>query len=253
MIFMILNDADNIMYGNQEVQRVYLNNNIVWERFPWLYETQYGYIAITKYLGRIKESITIPNIVNGTQVKYIGSGSLSYLDSVFYNESINEVTVPDGVITIRDYAFARNYGVHKVILPSTLTHIGINAFREAGISNYLLDTPTWNLTIPNSVVEIGEYAFYHCLELLNVTLSTSMTEIKNNTFYDCRNLKSITILSNITTIADYSVGYYTTKNEEGDTVEGIRTKNENFIIYGNIGSTAETYANKNGFNFIAIS
>ena len=106
MIFMILNNADNIMYGNQEVQRVYLNNNIVWERFPWLYETQYGYIAITKYLGRIKESITIPNIVNGTQVKYIGSGSLSYLDSVFYNKSINEVTVPDGVITIRDYAFA---------------------------------------------------------------------------------------------------------------------------------------------------
>ena len=48
----------------------------------------------------------------------------------FYDFSIPEVEVPEGVTKIDDRALKRYYGLEKIILPNSLTEIGEYAFKE---------------------------------------------------------------------------------------------------------------------------
>ena len=48
----------------------------------------------------------------------------------FYDFSVPEVEVPEGVTKIDDSALKRYYGLEKIILPNSLTEIGEYAFKE---------------------------------------------------------------------------------------------------------------------------
>lgn len=48
-----------------------------------------------------------------------------------------------------------------------------------------------NITIPNSVTNIGVGAFWQCVNLASITITNSVTSIGNYAFYDCKNLKDI--------------------------------------------------------------
>ena len=48
-----------------------------------------------------------------------------------------------------------------------------------------------NITIPNSVTNIGVGAFWQCANLASITITNSVTSIGNYAFYDCKNLKDI--------------------------------------------------------------
>ncbi len=50
-----------------------------------------------------------------------------------------------------------------------------------------------SIVIPNSVVKIGDSAFYNCTNLTSVTLGENLTSIGNNAFYDCNKLDSVFI------------------------------------------------------------
>lgn len=45
-----------------------------------------------------------------------------------------------------------------------------------------------SVTLPNSIVKIGEEAFYGCYGLTSITIPTSVTEIDRRVFYGCYNL-----------------------------------------------------------------
>ncbi|MDY4584799.1 MAG: leucine-rich repeat protein, partial [Candidatus Onthomorpha sp.] len=59
-----------------------------------------------------------------------------------------------------------------------------------------------SVTIPNSVTEIDDYAFYDCSSLTSVTIPNSVTEIDDYAFYDCSSLSSITIGNSVTSIGN---------------------------------------------------
>ncbi len=50
-----------------------------------------------------------------------------------------------------------------------------------------------SFVIPNSVTEIGDYAFYECSSLKSIDIPNSVTEIGENAFSGCKSLESITI------------------------------------------------------------
>ena len=50
-----------------------------------------------------------------------------------------------------------------------------------------------SITIPDSVVYLGEFAFHNCEKLSNVTVGTGLKEIGIYAFKDCTALKSISI------------------------------------------------------------
>ena len=61
-----------------------------------------------------------------------------------------------------------------------------------------------NLTIPDNVKTIGNYAFYGCSNLVSLKLGVGMTEIGKYAFYNCSKLTSLTIPDNVTTINQYA-------------------------------------------------
>lgn len=93
--------------------------------------------------------------------------------SAFYECSrLTNVTIPNGVTSIGDYAFSDCMQLKEVIIPGSVTSIGNSAFascknlttvtishgvRSIGIYAFLSCGMT-EITIPNSVTTIGEYA-----------------------------------------------------------------------------------------------
>jgi len=54
-----------------------------------------------------------------------------------------------------------------------------------------------SLTIPNSVIYIGDFAFMMCENLKSVTLSQSLKSLQYYIFYECKSLTSITIPASV--------------------------------------------------------
>jgi hypothetical protein len=78
-----------------------------------------------------------------------------------------------------------------------VTSIGKEAFAYG--NDYLT-----SVTIPNSVINIGEKAFSYCKVLTSVTISNSMMTIGKQAFEGCYSLTSITIPNSVTTIGNYA-------------------------------------------------
>ncbi|MBQ3001784.1 MAG: leucine-rich repeat protein, partial [Bacilli bacterium] len=56
------------------------------------------------------------------------------------------------------------------------------------------------IEIPDSIINIGDYVFYGCKNLINITISDSVETIGNSAFEGCINLKDIVIPSDVTSI-----------------------------------------------------
>ena len=92
---------------------------------------------------------------------------------------------------IGDYAFSGS-GLTSVTIPDSVISIGELAFYDcSGLTS---------VTIPDSVTSIGEYAFYDCSGLTSVTIGNSVTSIGDRAFFNCSGLKNITYTG---TIADW--------------------------------------------------
>jgi len=61
-----------------------------------------------------------------------------------------------------------------------------------------------HVTIPNTVIEIGEKAFLDCSSLKSITIPNSVTGIGDRAFSWCRSLSSITIPNSVTSIGSYA-------------------------------------------------
>lgn len=59
-----------------------------------------------------------------------------------------------------------------------------------------------SVSIPNSVKEIGSYAFNGCNALISVSIPDSVTEIGSGTFYECSALTSLTIPNSVKEIGN---------------------------------------------------
>ena len=84
----------------------------------------------------------------------------------------------------------------KVEIPDTVTEIGEYAFYE------------WknleNITMSSNITSIGDSAFTRCNNLTNITIPESVTSIGTAAFGDCSSLTSITIPESVTSIGDYA-------------------------------------------------
>ena len=67
---------------------------------------------------------------------------------------------------------------------------------------YTYRTEISEVTIGNSVTNIGSRAFYGCTRLTSVTIGDGVTSIDYRAFYGCKGLTSITIPDSVTSIGD---------------------------------------------------
>jgi len=161
----------------------------------------------------IPEEIT--SIGNYTFYNYAKSGNItlhnkvtSIGDYAFYGCGITNMTIPDSVTFFGEHAFDNC---------SDLTYINItnlekwfNLTFETETCNplyyvknlYVNGSPVTNLTIPDGITVIGEYAFYNCTGLESVTIPDSITGIGKMAFYGCTGLKSLNLSGNSAVIGE---------------------------------------------------
>ena len=98
----------------------------------------------------------------------------------------SEVTIPEGVQSIGDYAFcdcSSLTSLTSLTLPSSLQSIGGGAFLHC--------SSLTSLTLPSSLQSIGNYAFYDCTSLTSLTLPSSLQSIGGGAFTGCTSLRSV--------------------------------------------------------------
>ncbi len=117
--------------------------------------------------------------------KYIGFSGNPYL---ILTEGKDEESciIHKDCLLIKENAFTGYKNLINVIFESdnTLTSIGNNAFKESNIAE---------ITIPKSVLKIGNEAFMECDNLKTVTFSenSNCSIIESSAFYNCDNLEAV--------------------------------------------------------------
>lgn len=158
-------------------------------------------------------------------------------------------TVPEGVKIIGSAALY-NLPLTEIKLPSTLE--GINQFAVS----YCDDLTSVDLS-STSLASIGDYGFAYCSSLSDVKLPDTLMEISGGAFAGCTSLTDITFPDNLEHIGqhaftntgltkvyipssvssiEYSAFGYSINNA------GEEVMDSSFIIVGEIGSAAYTYA-----------
>ncbi len=140
--------------------------------------------------------------INGQSITKadIPEGVMSISQYAFYGLTpLTEVTIPNSVTSIGKYAFSGCSSLTSINIPNSVTTIGNSAFY--GCSSLTA------ITIPNSVTTIGDMAFEGCSSLTAITIPNSVTSIGYNAFYGCSSLTSVTIPNSVTTIGDCAFWY----------------------------------------------
>ncbi len=198
-------------------------------------------------------SITIPDSVtemgddpfydcrNLTEI-VVGNNNPIYssLDGVLFNKDRTtllqcpggkggEYTVPNGVTDIANYAFEECGWLTKVVIPDSVTSLGVDVFYGCFILEEIVvgnNNPTFSsldgvlfdkdratlflcpegkngdYTVPNNVTTIAGYAFSNCEYLTSLVISDSVTEIGSHAFYFCSGLTDVVIGNGVTEIGD---------------------------------------------------
>ena len=205
---------------------------------------QDGTVTITGYKGN-DEEIDIPSEIEGKTITKIGEKAF------FNNKNVKKITMPNGITSIEDYAFA-NTTITTINIPSTVNDIGKGAFYGCTLLTSNIVIPegvktikdeTFNgclkiscVSIPNTVTYIGKDAFNSCMQIKNLTIPDGVVAIGDKAFWQCFNLEKITIPESVVSF--------------GDSVFG-RTSNLTIECYK--GSKAEEFAKNNNITYELIS
>ena len=112
------------------------------------------------------------------------------------NSKIKSIMIPNSVTNIGMYSFANAINFETVTFEenSQLTTIGTRAFSDA--------IALKNIVIPESVTNIGNGAFYKANSLTKVVIPEGVISIGNAAFFQAINLRSILIPEGVESIGD---------------------------------------------------
>lgn len=96
---------------------------------------------------------------------------------------VEDITIPSTVKRIEEKAFHRTAALNAITLPEGLEYIGKDAFAYCFSENYKSDEnpnlpENTEITIPSTVKEIGEYAFFNCSRVTKVVMLPKEDEIE---------------------------------------------------------------------------
>lgn len=188
----------------------------------------------TFYGGQMSNPISNADLyLNGELVTelVIPDGITEIKDYAFYEcKSLTSIIIPEGVTSIGDRAFYNCVNLSDITIPVSVSSIGDDAFWNCSsecnvrISDleqwcgleftegsvplsdyshfYINDELITELEIPDTVTDIGDYAFYGCCDLTSVKIPSGVKAIGVCSFSNCRNLSSVSIPATVVSIGD---------------------------------------------------
>lgn len=204
---MILNQAENIMLGSTEVQRVYLGSELIWER------RKYGSTKIAL--------VTL-------DANYQETSEVQYFDDLSYHNWSALVTVlrantdvfykmivGDDSSGLSGRSFVNCTRLYSAELGKPVSALPANCFegcqnlteiqwsenlKSMGTATFYGCSSLTAVTLPDGMTGLAKSLFNNCSRLAQVILPESITSIGEYAFHRCYALKSITIPANVTTI-----------------------------------------------------
>lgn len=159
----------------------------------------------------------IKRLIVDDGVTSLGDCVLHGFDGEHDAESLEEVTLPEGLTYLGNYAFFGAAKLKSITLPSTLTTIGLAAFHEcAGLTDITIPsnvktikegafggTGLTSVTIPDKVETLGQRVFANCTQLTSINIPKSVKSMGAEMFGYCDALTCITFEpgSNLTYVA----------------------------------------------------
>ena len=182
---------------------------------------------------------------SGTRLVSIGvEGDFQIEDGVLtaYLGAGGEVTIPEEVTAVADYAFANNVAVTKVTFSGETASIGAHAFDGctgltevvfheglAVIGDYAFEgcTALASLALPAGLETIGTYAFSGCKGISgNVAIPEGVTSVGIHAFENCSGMTGLSLPSTLKQIGEYTfkncTGMQTVEFKEGLEVIGVQ-------------------------------
>lgn len=159
--------------------------------------------------------------------------------SCFSDTAIKKIYIPESVETIESEAFARSE-IKYIEFSKGLKKLGDNVFLgcnslvEVNLPEGLeeIDSSFWScksletVSIPSTVISIGQHTFDNCPNLKTVKLSEGILGIDNNAFTDCENLENINLPNSLLDIGS--------QNFQNTSIKNIVLPNKLKIITGQL-------------------
>ena len=198
--------------------------------------------------GKTGTTYIIPN-----SVTIIGNSAFSGCSG------LTSIAIPNSVTSIGYHAFYNCIGLTEITIPYSVTSIGSGAFLgcsnlaeinvEPQNTNYKSENGVlfnkakteliWypggktgtTYIIPESVTNIGIYAFSGCSGLAEVTIGNSVTSIDSYAFRACSNLTEVTIGNSVTSIGNEAFYGCSKLAEINVEPQNTNYKSENGVLF----------------------
>lgn len=185
-------------------------------------------------------------LINGNVYSYDGKRFIKYMGTsrIFtipegvevlvcrcITKSMSTLKLPSTLKTIEGWALGSMYGVSLLNIPASVTTMYTYSFasdtklrvdpenktyksiddvlilNKQGTKVMLASKNTSTYTIPNTVTEIGNNAFYDCTKMTSISIPNSVTRIGSSAFYNCTSLNEITIPNSVASIGSDAFVY----------------------------------------------
>jgi hypothetical protein len=181
-----------IFFNPVEIDTADTSASGVWATINSIVKESGKYVILDLSACTAKHGST-PNTIEGKDF----SPSQNNFNIIQDNQFIKGVVLPSTLTSIGNDAFDGCCDIVSVSLPDGLTSIGAGAFSNC--------TLLASISIPSDVTSLGFGAFSSCHALSSVTiLSGNITTIEDTTFRNCISLGSITIPSGVTSIGQHA-------------------------------------------------
>ncbi|MBR1731376.1 MAG: leucine-rich repeat protein [Ruminococcus sp.] len=183
-------------------------------------------------------------------LEYKGNANTVYIPEAFGSYPPNAIS---GDLATQKGAFQSNYNVKTVYLSKSINRINTNAFVNSGLTNIIAPTGTkldyisidsfkgcpWYNNMPKGMVYMGTFlAKYNGSSTKKLIVKNGTERINDYAFEsNCGQVNKITLPSTITSLSKSTFS----RLPGNVTIEGYK------------GSVAETFANQNGYKFVALS